>query len=102
MLIPGHTAAHWHALMARPTPAQLLSSDVGYTNILAGVEATATLLRGFAAVLNVGGPVFGLKRTIDDGLIPGPRIYPSGAMILVTVISATRTCREHWAGCSPA
>lgn len=84
VLMPGLTDAHWHAMMARPTPAQLLSSDVGYTNILAGVEATATLLRGFTTVRDVGGPVFGLKRAIDEGLIPGPRIYPSGAMITVT------------------
>ena len=28
--------------------------------------------------------MFGLKRAIDEGVIPGPRIYPSGAMITVT------------------
>ncbi|TIU00664.1 MAG: amidohydrolase family protein, partial [Mesorhizobium sp.] len=27
---------------------------------------------------------FGLKRAIDQGIIAGPRIYPSGAMITVT------------------
>jgi len=32
----------------------------------------------------VGGPSFGLKRAIDEGVLPGPRIYPSGAMISVT------------------
>src|SRR6185369_15361584 len=35
-------------------------------------------------VRDVGGPVFGLKRAIDDGIVKGPRIYPSGAMITVT------------------
>jgi imidazolonepropionase-like amidohydrolase len=29
----------------------------------------------------LGGPVFGLKRGIDAGLVPGPRIWPSGAFI---------------------
>jgi imidazolonepropionase-like amidohydrolase len=32
----------------------------------------------------VGGPTFGLKRAIDEGVVAGPRIYPSGAMITVT------------------
>jgi imidazolonepropionase-like amidohydrolase len=32
----------------------------------------------------VGGPAFGLKRAIDEGVVVGPRIYPSGAVITVT------------------
>jgi imidazolonepropionase-like amidohydrolase len=32
----------------------------------------------------VGGPSFGLKRAIDEGIVPGPRIWPSGAMLTVT------------------
>jgi imidazolonepropionase-like amidohydrolase len=83
-LMPGLSDVHWHAMMVRPTPAQMLSSDVGYTNILAGAEATATLMRGFTTVRDMGGPVFGLKRAIDEGLLPGPRIYPSGAVITIT------------------
>lgn len=83
-LMPGLIDAHWHAMMARPTPAMLLASDAGYSNLLAGVEATATLMRGFTTVRDLGGPVFGLKRAIDEDLLPGPRIYPSGAVITVT------------------
>jgi len=41
-------------------------------------------VRGFTTVRDVGGPVFGLKRAIDLGVVDGPRIYPSGAMITVT------------------
>jgi imidazolonepropionase-like amidohydrolase len=41
-------------------------------------------MRGFTTVRDVGGPVFGLKRAIDQGIVKGPRIYPSGAMITVT------------------
>ena len=61
-----------------------IASDVGYLNLMAAVEAEATLLRGFTTVRDMGGPSFGLKRAIDEGLVPGPRIYPSGAMITVT------------------
>jgi imidazolonepropionase-like amidohydrolase len=83
-LMPGLIDMHWHAMMVRPTPVQLLAADVGYLNLLAGVEATATLMRGFTTVRDVGGPSFGLKRAIDEGLVAGPRIYPSGAIITIT------------------
>jgi imidazolonepropionase-like amidohydrolase len=83
-LMPGLIDAHWHAMLIRPNPAQAIVGDVGYNNIAASVEATDTLMRGFTTVRDVGGPVFGLKAAIDEGLIAGPRIYPSGAMITVT------------------
>ena len=41
-------------------------------------------MRGFTTVRDVGGASFGLKQAIDEGVIPGPRIYPSGAVITVT------------------
>ena len=41
-------------------------------------------MRGFTTVRDLGGPAFGLKRAIDEGLVPGPRIYPSGAIITIT------------------
>src|SRR5215469_6063953 len=84
VLMPGLSDMHWHAMLVRPTPAQMLSSDIGYTTLLAGAEATATLMRGFTTVRDMGGPVFALKRAIDEGLIPGPRIYPSGAVITIS------------------
>src|SRR5215467_12574660 len=83
-LMPGLIDAHWHAMLIRSNPAQAIAGDAGYNNIAAGVEATDTLMRGFTTVRDVGGPVFGLKTAIDTGLIAGPRIYPSGAVISVT------------------
>ncbi len=83
-LMPGLSDMHWHAMFVRPTVATLLTADVGYLNLLAGAEAADTLMRGFTTVRDVGGPAFGLKRAIDEGVIPGPRIYPSGAIISVT------------------
>jgi imidazolonepropionase-like amidohydrolase len=82
-LMPGLIDAHWHAMLARATPAQAFG-DVGYNNLMAGDEATDTLMRGFTTVRDVGGPVFGLKSAIDEGIVKGPRIYPSGAMITIT------------------
>jgi imidazolonepropionase-like amidohydrolase len=84
VLMPGLIDAHWHAMLVRPTPAMILSAGIGYTNLLAGAEATSTLMRGFTTVRDMGGPAFALKRAIDEGVLPGPRIYPSGAMITIT------------------
>jgi imidazolonepropionase-like amidohydrolase len=83
-LMPGLIDMHWHAMLVRPTVATLLTADVGYLNLLGGAEAADTLMRGFTTVRDMGGPVFGLKRAIDEGVVQGPRIYPSGAMITVT------------------
>src|SRR5262245_16054461 len=83
-LMPGLIDVHWHAMLIRPTPDQAIGGDVGYNNIVAGAEATDTLLRGFTTVRDVGGPTFGLKQAIDEGVIAGPRIFPSGAVITIT------------------
>jgi imidazolonepropionase-like amidohydrolase len=83
-LMPGLIDAHWHAMLVRPTPTEAVVGDVGYMNLLAGAEATDTLMRGFTTVRDMGGPVFGLKRAIDEGIITGPRIFPCGAIITIT------------------
>lgn len=83
-LMPGLIDMHWHAMMARPSVPVLLGADIGYLNLLAGAEATDTLMRGFTTIRDMGGPAFGLKRAIDEGIVPGPRIYASGAIISVT------------------
>ena len=57
-LMPGLIDAHWHAMLVRPTPAEALTWNVGYANLVVGAEATDTLLRGFTTVRDVGGPVF--------------------------------------------
>jgi len=42
------------------------------------------LMRGFTTVRDLGGPVYGLKRASAAGVMAGPRIYPSGAVISQT------------------
>jgi imidazolonepropionase-like amidohydrolase len=83
-LMPGLIDAHVHMMMA-DTPMQVvLSADPNYLALTAGRGATATLMRGFTSVRDAGGPSFGLKRAIDDGILSGPRIWPSGATISQT------------------
>lgn len=83
-LMPGLIDAHWHAYMSCNTMMDLLTADTAYTQFKAGQEAEATLLRGFTTIRDAGGPVFGLKRAIDEGILSGPRIYPSGSLISQT------------------
>jgi imidazolonepropionase-like amidohydrolase len=84
VLMPGLIDAHWHAFLAATSPMVIMTADPGYLNILAARQAEATLMRGFTTIRDMGGPVFGLKRAIDEGIAIGPRIYPSGAMISQT------------------
>lgn len=83
-LMPGLIDAHTHLMFAGITQEAMLTADIGFVNIVAGKTAEKTLLRGFTTVRDVGGPIFGLKRAIDMGIISGPRIFPSGAFISQT------------------
>lgn len=83
-LMPGLIDAHWHTFMARPSMAMAAAAPFSFITLLAGAEAEATLLRGFTSVRDLGGPAFGLKTAIDSGVVTGPRIWPSGAMISQT------------------
>jgi imidazolonepropionase-like amidohydrolase len=84
VLMPGLIDAHYHAAFATLSPIVLLTADPGYVHIQAAIGAEETLMRGFTTVRDAGGPVFGLKRAIDEGMAAGPRIYPSGAFISQT------------------
>src|ERR1700720_4488975 len=83
-LMPGLIDAHWHAFMAATPQMLAMTADPSYLHLLAARQAEATLMRGFTTVRDLGGPVFGLKRAIDEGIMLGPRIYPSGAFISQT------------------
>ena len=84
VLMPGLIDAHWHVFMADTSQAVLLTAEPAYLNLLAARGAEATLMRGFTTVRDLGGPVFSIKRAIDEGVTAGPRIYPSGAFISQT------------------
>ena len=84
VLMPGLIDAHWHAIMASVPQMFLMTADPSYIQLLAARQAEATLMRGFTTVRDLGGPAFALKRAIDEGVMIGPRIYPSGAFISQT------------------
>ncbi len=83
-LMPGLIDAHTHIMFATLSQVTVLTSDIGFVNVAATRAAEDMLMRGFTSIRDLGGPVFGLKKGIDLGLVRGPRIWPSGAFISQT------------------
>ena len=83
-LMPGLIDAHTHVMMESLNIAQLMASDIQFITVMAVKSVEKDLLQGFTTFRDLAGPAFGLQKAIDKGLIIGPRIYPSGAMISQT------------------
>ena len=83
-LMPGLIDSHVHLTFSGVTFPEVLFQRPSYATIQSVVIARDTLMNGVTTVRDMAGDTFGLKRAIDEGLIPGPRIYPSGAMISQT------------------
>ncbi|MEE9589778.1 MAG: amidohydrolase family protein [Hyphomicrobiaceae bacterium] len=79
-LMPGMIDGHAHLGIALPPPVHA-NNHWAYSGAAMVVEAEKMLMRGFTTVRDAGGPVYGLAKAIDEGMIPGPRIYPSGHFI---------------------
>lgn len=85
-LMPGLIDVHVHMVFGALTKEQMMSSDMSEEFLIKkiGESAQKMLMRGFTSVRDAGGPIFPLKAAIDNGKIPGPRIWPSGATISQT------------------
>lgn len=85
-LMPGLIDVHYHVAFGSLLLDDLYNPQTTAERLFAAASASAgaALLRGFTAVRDVGGPIFPLKRAIDAGKTPGPRIWPSGAIISQT------------------
>ncbi len=87
-VMPGMIDSHVHLRMEWNPNIRLdgvtrESGDVAYD---AAVNARKTLMAGFTAVQDVGGPkeIFALRRAINAGKMPGPHIKASGPAVSVT------------------
>ena len=83
-LMPGMIDAHVHMAMSTVPQLVLMTADTNYVMLRQGKSAGDMLMRGFTSGRDVGGPSFGLKRSIDEGYLAGPRIWPSGAGVSQT------------------
>lgn len=82
-LMPGIIGCHEHVMMQLPVTT-LLNSDERYIAAVATATAKTYLMNGWTSIRDAAGNTFGLKKAIDRGFVPGPRIYPSGPMITQT------------------
>lgn len=83
-LMPGLIDNHVHLAMNTAPQDTLLTLSVARLDSLQIIEGKKMLLRGFTTIRDLGGPVFTAKKEFDRGTFPGPRIFPSGAMISQT------------------
>lgn len=70
--IPGLADAHVHL-----GKTHIDGASASYDAIIGANVAQKLLAHGITAVRDAGSMTDGLKRAIDEGVIPGPRIYPS-------------------------
>jgi imidazolonepropionase-like amidohydrolase len=94
-MTPGFIFMHEHIMMQASSP-ELLVADDRYLAILATRTARQYLERGITTIRDAAGNTFGLKQAIDKGVVPGPRIYPAGAMI-----SQSSGHADHLLPCQP-
>ena len=85
LLCPGFVATHEHLMWSMQGPLTALDEyHWGYLGALGAVMAKRWLEWGFTTIRSAGGPDQGIQRAIDEGIIPGPRIFPSGAPLSAT------------------
>ena len=75
--MPGMTDAHVHmgCLFAKG------EFPVDYATVLTVAKCKDALMAGFTTFRDAGSVSEGLKLAFDEGVLPGPRIYPCGAYI---------------------
>ncbi|WP_068340520.1 metal-dependent hydrolase family protein [Ruegeria profundi] len=84
-LMPGLIDAHSHIYMNMPGGVGGMESGTwDQIGARAASQATEYLYNGFTSIRELGGGGSGVKKTVDEGLIEGPRIYPGGAFISQT------------------
>lgn len=83
VMTPGFIDGHAH-LMLQMSYAEGLYADEFYHAYVATRTARQYLMHGFTTVRDVMGNTYSLKSVIDQGIVVGPRIYPSGPLISQT------------------
>jgi imidazolonepropionase-like amidohydrolase len=94
-LTPGLIDLHSHLLLhpynETPWNDQVLKEPEDYRTLKAAEHARATLLAGFTALRDLGTEGAGyadvaLKRAIEEGVIPGPRLFVATRAIVATAL----------------
>jgi imidazolonepropionase-like amidohydrolase len=83
-LMPGLIDAHVHVLAVDAALARLSERPVTLLTLQAAKVLEAMLQRGFTTVRDAAGADGGLAEAIEEGLVRGPRIFPSGMALSQT------------------
>src|SRR5262245_7416298 len=83
-LMPGLIDAHVHVLAVDAALARLSDRPVSLLTLQAAQVLEAMLQRGFTTIRDAGGADGGLAEAVEEGLVRGPRIFPSGAALSQT------------------
>ena len=76
-LMPGVIDCHEHMAASTMDAGELLRTPLSYSTLETAVNLRKTLEAGVTLVRDAGGADAGVKRAIDDGLVPGPRLQVS-------------------------
>jgi imidazolonepropionase-like amidohydrolase len=83
-VLPGLFDCHVHVVVTDVDQWKTIQMPFSYVFYQAARNLDATLRAGITTVRDAGGADLGIKRAVDDGLIPGPRMQISLSMISQT------------------
>jgi len=83
-LMPGLIDAHVHAIAVDAALARLAEQPMTLVSLQAGKVLEGMLARGFTTVRDAGGADGGLAEAVAQGLVRGPRLFPSGQALSQT------------------
>jgi imidazolonepropionase-like amidohydrolase len=83
-LMPGLIDAHVHVIAVDAALARLAEQPITLVSLQAGRVLEGMLARGFTSVRDAGGADGGLAEAVAQGLVRGPRLFPSGQALSQT------------------
>jgi len=84
-LMPGLIDSHVHFTFYPPIASVMRDElDPFFLGIMAAPRAERFLMNGFTTVRDTGGPAKYIQKAIENGIIIGPRVFPSEAVITQT------------------
>lgn len=83
-LMPGLIDMHSHLATSEGLDFGRDNYDAFAIGAIAANSLTLFLDQGFTTSRGAGGPTLGIAKAVKNGLVPGPRLYPSGPWITQT------------------
>jgi imidazolonepropionase-like amidohydrolase len=83
-LIPGLIDCHCHVMQSTTNLALLAAESPLYAAARAFEIMQGMLQRGFTTIRDAGGADFGIAKAVEEGRVPGPRIFYCGKALTAT------------------